>query len=361
MLGNDHFYNRTIRKVIVAFGSIFNDITLVRYSKDGSTAYERTKVPISYGAKEKYLLRLTSDPTLTKSIAEYVPRISFDLSGLAYDSTRKFITVNKNYGFDTSTGMVKGQFAPVPYTFDFDLSIYVRNTEDGTQILEQILPYFTPDFTVTVDFIHSIGRKYDMPIMLNSVTPEVDYEGDMMTTRLIIWNLSFTARGYIFPAVSSTGVIEQANTNIYTDIRATTTQQVYIDPNSGRGVYTTGEIVRVLNKGKTGTVAYFANNSTGSLVVSNLTDLLEENEIITGDYSGASYTINTVDLNPIKTVALVTIPDPTTATPNTSYGYTTDITEYPSTLEDQSINPVLATEYDEGILTEASEPIITEQ
>lgn len=364
MLGNDHFYNRTIRKVIVAFGSIFNDITLIRYSKDGSKAYEKNKVPISYGAKEKYITRLTSDPTLTKSINAYVPRISFDLSGIAYDSSRKFITVNKNYGFDSSNGTVKGQYAPIPYTFDFDLSIYVRNTEDGTQILEQILPFFTPDFTVTIDFIPSIGRKYDMPIMLNSVTPEVDYEGDMMSTRLIIWNLSFTARGYIFPAVSASSVIEQANTNIYTDTRATTSQQVYIDSNSGRGVYTTGEIVRVANKGKTGTVTYFANNSTGSLVVSNLTDLLEENEVLTGDYSGASYTINTVDLNPIKTVSLVTIPDPTSATPDTSYGYNTDIKEFPSTLEDQSltINAAyieITTEEDENILTEASENLLT--
>jgi len=138
MLGNNPFYNRTIRKVVVAFGTMFNDIVLVRYNKAGTTEYERTRVPLSYGAKEKYLTRLTSDPTLTKSINVYVPRISFDLVGLSYDSTRKFNTINRNFGVNSDTGVVSGQYAPVPYNFEFDLSIFVRNQEDGTQILEQI-------------------------------------------------------------------------------------------------------------------------------------------------------------------------------------------------------------------------------
>jgi len=89
MLNNSHFYNRTIRKIVVAFGSMFNDIQLIRYSKDGLTAHEITKVPLNYGAKEKYLVRINSDPTLTKSIATTVPRMSFDMEGLAYDSSRK--------------------------------------------------------------------------------------------------------------------------------------------------------------------------------------------------------------------------------------------------------------------------------
>ena len=94
MLGNSHFYNRTIRKIVVAFGTMFNDIVLVRYNVAGTTEYEKTRVPLSYGAKEKYLTRLTSDPSLTKSINAYVPRMSFDMVGLSYDSTRKFNTIN---------------------------------------------------------------------------------------------------------------------------------------------------------------------------------------------------------------------------------------------------------------------------
>lgn len=199
MLGNEHFYNRTIRKVVVAFGTLFNNIDIVRFQKDG-TPQLRMKVPLSYGAKEKYLTRLTSDPTLTKSINTLVPRMSFNLDSINYDISRKQQTTLQNFSYTSASG-VKTQYAPIPYNFDFSFSIYVRHTEDGTQILEQILPFFTPDFTVTVDFVNSMCQKYDMPVILNSVTNNTDYEGDMVTTRLILWDLTFTAKGYIWPPV----------------------------------------------------------------------------------------------------------------------------------------------------------------
>lgn len=328
MLGNDHFYNRTIRKVVVAFGTLFNDLVLVRYNKAGTREHERFRVPLSYGAKEKYITRLSSDPDLTKSITTSVPRISFDLVGLTYDSSRKFVSINRNFGMNDTTGIVNAQYAPVPYNFEFDMSIYVRNIEDGTQILEQILPYFTPDFTVTVDLIPSIGRKYDMPIILNSTTPEIDYEGDMLSTRLVIWNLSFTVKGYIFPASSQVGLIEQANTSIYTDTRDTISQQVFVDSANGSGVFVTGEIVREQSQGKTGKVTYFANNSAGTLIISSLSDLLESGDVIVGDYSNATYTINTVDLNPLKSVAIVTVPDPVSANAADAHSYTETVTEF---------------------------------
>jgi hypothetical protein len=219
MLGQQHFYNRTIRKVVVAFGTLFNDIQIVRYNTNGSPR-EIFKVPLSYGAKEKYMTRLTSDPDLRKSIATTVPRISFEMTGMSYDSGRKQISTMRNFSANTNTSL-NAQYVPVPYNFDFSLSIYTRNTEDGTQILEQILPFFTPDFTVTVDFIQPMDQKYDLPIILNSVTPTTDYEGDMMSTRLITWDLEFTAKGYIWPAVRTGKVIRQANTNIYLEANTT--------------------------------------------------------------------------------------------------------------------------------------------
>lgn len=231
MLGQSHFYNRTIRKVVVAFGSMFNDIQVQRY--DGATLKEIFKVPLSYGAKEKYMTRLTSDPNLTKSIATVVPRISFDLTGMSYDASRKQMTTVRNFAQNTGTSL-NTQYAPVPYDFNFSMSIYVRNTEDGTQIIEQILPFFTPDFTVTVDFIQPMNQKYDMPIILNSVNTTTDYEGDMMTTRLITWDLEFTAKGYIWPAVKIGNVIRQSNTSIYLQANNTTynlTQTIITTPN----------------------------------------------------------------------------------------------------------------------------------
>ena len=332
MLGNAHFYNRTIRKIVVGFGTMFNDILLTRYSKDGATAHEITKVPLNYGAKEKYLVRINSDPSLTKSIATTVPRMSFNLDGLSYDSSRKQQTTMQNFGF--SSGSFKTQYAPIPYNFDFSLSIYVRNTEDGTQILEQILPFFTPDFTITMDFIASMDQTYDMPVILNSVTPEVDYEGDFMNTRLIIWNLSFTAKAYIWPPVKApTGkMITQANVNIYTDSTNLDAQKVYVNFATGKGVYTTGEDVFVEARDVTGKVLYFSNTSTGVLVLTDLNKRVQANDKITGVYSNSTFTVSTVDTSPTKAVAIVITPNPPTANGNGPYGFEETFTEWPQTL-----------------------------
>lgn len=332
MLGNSHFYNRTIRKVVVAFGTMFNDIKLIRYTKDGATAKEVFKVPLSYGGKEKYLTRITSDPNLTKSVNSVVPRISFDMVGMSYDSGRKQVSTLQNFGF--SSGSFASQYAPIPYNFDFNLSIYVRNTEDGTQILEQILPFFTPDFTVTVDFIGSMDQKYDMPVILNSVTPQVDYEGDMMNTRLIIWDLTFTAKGYIWPRVVTDGggLITQANVNIYSDSTNLDAQKVYVNFAAGTGVYTTGEDITVDTRGITGKVVYFSNTTNGILVVSDLNDRLKASDKVVGVYSNASYTISSVDNSPVKTVAIIVTPDPPSANGNGAYGFEEIWTEYPDTL-----------------------------
>jgi len=333
MLGNAHFYNRTIRKVVVAFGSMFNDILLTRYSKDGLTAYEITKVPLSYGAKEKYLVRLQSDPTLTKSIQTTVPRMSFDLVGMSYDTTRKQQTTLQNFGF--SSGSFRTQYAPIPYNFDFNLSIYVRNTEDGTQILEQILPFFTPDFTVTIDFIKEMDQKYDMPVILNSVSPEVDYEGDFMNTRLIIWNLTFTAKGYIWPPVSannSSKYITSANANIYTDSTNLDAQKVFVNKAAGFGVYTTGEDIKVEARGVTGKVLYFSNTADGTLVLTNLNKKVQANDKVTGVYSNSTFTVTRVDTSPTKAVAIVVTPNPPSANGNGPYGFEETFTEWPNTL-----------------------------
>ena len=335
MLNNPHFYNRTIRKIVVAFGSMFNDIQLVRYSKDGLTAHDITKVPLNYGAKEKYIVRINSDPTLTKSIATTVPRMSFDLVGMTYDTSRKQQSTLQNFAFGSSK--MKTQYVPVPYNFDFSLSIYVRNTEDGTQILEQILPFFTPDFTVTVDFIKEMDQVYDMPVMLNSITPEVDYEGDFMNTRLIIWNLTFTAKAYIWPPVNSPtgnkGLIEQANVNIYTESTNLEAQKVFVDyANGTSGYFTTGEDIGVINKDTTGKVLYFSNTSTGQLVVTDLNQRLNIGDKLVGLYSNAHFTIKTVDTSPAKVVAIVITPKPAGANVDTAYGFEEIFTEWPDTL-----------------------------
>ena len=333
MLGNGHFYNRTIRKIVVAFGTMFNDLQVVRYSKDGNTSYERFSVPLSYGPKEKYITRLSSDPDLLKNFGSVVPRMSFNLEGIQYDSSRKQLSINKK--FTVTENNMYYHYSPVPYNFEFSLSIYVRNTEDGTQLIEQILPFFTPDFTITIDLVKEMDQKYDLPVILESVTPEIEYEGDMISTRLIIWNLTFTVKSFIFPPIKDAregGLITQSNTNIYIDSRARDSQKVYVDFANGNGVFTTGETIRVVNKPITGTVTYFSNNSTGTLIVENMSDFLEEDYIIQGDYSGAKYRIDIVDLTPIKAVSIITTVEPPDSTPDDLFGFSETITEWPETL-----------------------------
>ena len=334
MLGNDHFYNRTIRKVVVAFGTMFNDIHLVRYNKAGTTSYEKFKVPLNYGAKEKYITRITSDPTLTKSIATSVPRMSFDMTGMSYDTARKLPSTVRNFAANTAT-TVKTQFVPVPYDFSFSLSIYVRNTEDGTQILEQILPFFTPDFNVTIDFIPSMGKKYDMPVILNSVNTSTEYEGDMMSTRLITWDLEFTAKAYIWPPVIAAEVIRQANTSIYLETRTKDAQKVFVNYANGVGYFASNEIVRVSDKNIFGEVLYFSNNAVGAantatLVVGYLNDYLSANDVLVGDRSNATYTITSIDTNPLKSLLIVTTPNPNNADPDDEFGFSETVTNFPN-------------------------------
>ena len=336
MLGNSHFYNRTIRKVVVAFGTMFNDIVLKRYTADGTESKESWKVPLSYGAKEKYLTRITSDPTLTKSVQTVVPRISFDLTGMSYDSSRKQLSTLQNFSANTNTA-IRTQYVPVPYNFEFSVSIFVRNQEDGTQILEQILPFFTPDFNVTVDFISQMDQHYDMPVILDSVTPSVEYEGDNTTTRLIIWDLTFTAKGYIWPPVKESKYIRQANTNLYIETASRTSQKVYVDYANGSSYFADGETIFVTTNTNgdtrdiTGDLAYFSNSNTGIIVVNNLNKLIEANDIIVGATSNASYNVSSVDSEPLKTVIIITTPDPTSANAEDDFGFTETITEWPFT------------------------------
>lgn len=347
MLGKSQYYNRSIRKVVVAFGTLFKDIQLQRYTKDGLTKKEIFTVPLSYASKERYLTQITSDPELLKSINVTVPRITFELIGMSYDPSRKQQSLIQNFA-KNSSGKLDSQYAPVPYDFTFSMSIFVRNTEDGTQIVEQILPFFKPDFTVTVDMIPGMDQKYDMPIILNSVNMTTDYEGGLSdgTTRLIIWDLEFTVKSYLWPAVSSnTSIIGgfssitnrygQANTNIYIDTQNRDAQKVTVDYANGNNYFTTAETIRVDRSGVneiTGKVVYFSNTVSGTLIVGELDQLLQANDVVRGDYSGAKYTVTSVDVSPLKAVAIVTTAVPANTAPDADFGFMDTITEWPDTL-----------------------------
>jgi len=221
-----YFYHQTSRKMVVAFGSLFNNIE-VRRTDSSDAVTEVIKIPLSYGPKDKMLVRISQDPNLNPKVALTVPRMGFELTAMAYDGARKLNTMGRNVKKGT-TGLKK-QFNPVPYNWDFSLYVFVKNAEDGTQILEQILPFFTPDFTVTMTLVSGMTIKMDIPLVLNSVTSEDAYEGDFATRRSIIWTLSFLMKGFLYPSVTDNAkVITSSVVDTHLMSAATATDPIYI-------------------------------------------------------------------------------------------------------------------------------------
>ena len=220
-----YFYHQISRKMVVAFGSLFNTIE-VRKTDSSDAVTEVIKIPLSYGPKDKMLTRISSDPNLNPKVALTVPRMGFELLSMTYDSVRKLNTLNRNVKKGT-TGLKK-QYNPVPYNWEFSLYIFVKNAEDGTQILEQILPFFTPEFTVTMNLVSSMEEVRDIPLVLNSVTSEDTYEGDFATRRSIIWTLSFTMKGFLYPDISDNAkVIETVAVDTHLMSKASVVDPVY--------------------------------------------------------------------------------------------------------------------------------------
>lgn len=198
----DYFYHEILRKTIVTFGTLFNNISIQKKDSDGNLT-EVIKVPLAYGPTQKFLARLEQEPNLNKPVQITLPRMSFEFVGLAYDSSRKlaptqsFAAATKVDGTD-----IRRTYMPVPYNMDFQLSVMTQLNDDMLQIIEQILPYFQPSFVLTVDLVDSIGEKRDVPLTLENITMQDDYEGDFNTRRALIYTLNFTAKTYLFGPVS---------------------------------------------------------------------------------------------------------------------------------------------------------------
>ncbi len=234
-------YNRSIRKLVIAFGNLFNNLTLVRYNKN-LTEQERILVPIAYAPKELYVKRLEADPDLNKKTQITLPRLSFEMTGLAYDTDRKLNTNVRNFG--GTAGTLISQYNPVPYDFDFNLYLYVRNIEDGTQLIERILSNFTPDYTVKIDMVPEMGIVKEVPILLNSATSEIQHEGNRDSeTRTIIWTLNFTIKGYIFGDRTTSNVITNSIVTINNKVTNTDIVRFEMETNEGYGDYQLGETV----------------------------------------------------------------------------------------------------------------------
>jgi len=322
--------NRIIRKIIVAFGNLFNNITLVRYNEN-QTEQERFLVPITYAPKELYVQRLEGDIDLTKKVQMTLPRMSYEMMGMSYDSSRKQNTNVKNFA---QGNHLLSQYNPVPYNFDFSLEIYTRNHEDVHSIVETIIPFFTPDYTLNVNLIPEMGVVKEIPIILNSTDREVRYEGDRESDpRMIIWTLNFTVKGFIFGAVSdaSKGLITHSITSIYNYISPEDTINFDLEP-GGTGDYRTGEYVyQGFTLGTATATAKVSVWDATNHILSLVT--LDGNFIsslpIIGSTSRANYSFTSYTPTLGKQVQIDITPNPANANAASVWTANTVITEYP--------------------------------
>ena len=203
------FYHQSIRRYVIMFGNMFNDLVVRRYDAAG-TNVGAIAVPLSYAPKEKFLARITQDPALDRQVAIQLPIMSFEMTTLNYDGTRRLNAHNRNVKVTTDEDKLDFNYAPVPYDLQFNLYAYVRNADDGAQILEQIVPYFGPEWTNSLRIIPQTSITQDIPTILNTVSIEDAYEGDFETRRALIYTFDFTVKAYFYGPVRRQGIIKRS-------------------------------------------------------------------------------------------------------------------------------------------------------
>jgi hypothetical protein len=225
---NNKFYWGTIRKSIVAFGNLFNNIHIDRLDTDGNIK-QTLRVPLAYAPKQKFLARIAAQPqSFEQSFESYLPRLAFEMTSIQYDPSRRVSLVQQNRALNgSSTTTLNSQYAPTPYNLTMTLYVAAKNQDDGLQIIEQILPYFNPDYNLTLNAIPGMGIKNDLPIILDSVNYDDEYEGDFSSRRFIIWTLSFTMKLSFYGPINNQGIIRTTNVNTFSDPALTKQQTVY--------------------------------------------------------------------------------------------------------------------------------------
>ena len=336
MLSNNPFYHQTTRKIVSAFGTMFNNIWLVKYDAN-MMEVERIKVPLSFAQKEKFILQLAMDVNQDKPTQVSLPRMSFEWTGMMYDPVRKLPSLNQIISaHPTDKTRLLTNYTPVPYNFSFSLNIYTRNIEDMSQIIEQIVPYFTPDFTVPVSLVGDGGQhiQRDIPITLDSVTPQIEYEGNGIDPRYVTCAMAFTVQAYLFGPTSNSAIIRKAITNIYDTVG--NTEQINIVVRTGGSsqfrfeeeVFSGNNWISADWRGRI--LAWNANTLRLSIYeVSG--DLPKPNDVVYGVDSEAKWTVSSVSRSFIKHAETTIVPVPNTAQPtdaNLSFKSTT--TEFPN-------------------------------
>ena len=230
-----HFYNQSLRRLTIAFGQIFNNVIVQTKSSTGAVT-KRMRVPLAYAPKEKFIQRLEQQANLDKgrTFAITLPRMGFELTGLKYDANRKLNKMQKTVRVRSSDSTVHNfNYSPVPYDVSFSLYSFTATAENGLQIIEQILPYFQPDFTVTINAIPELDIKRDVPIVLDDVNYEDTYDGDFNKRRAVIYTLNFTAKTYLYGPMAQSKVIRQSQADLgtSTDTPLSREERIIVIPN----------------------------------------------------------------------------------------------------------------------------------
>ena len=233
---NNKFYHGTVRKSIVAFGNMFNNIHIDRLNSSGGIT-QTLRVPLSYSPKAKFLARIAAQPqSVEQSFQTFLPRLGFEMVSLTYDPARRVSLVQQNRALNgTSTTTLNSQYAPTPYNIAMTLYVYTKNQDDGLQIIEQIIPYFNPDYNLTINAIPAMGIKNDLPVILDNISYEDEYEGDFTQRRAIIWTLNFTMKLNFYGPIIRQGIIRSTNVNTFSDPALSNKQSSYtatVDPDT---------------------------------------------------------------------------------------------------------------------------------
>ena len=229
---DQRFYWGTIRKAIVAFGNMFNNITIERKDAAGNVV-QLQRVPLAYSPQQKFLAKIRQQPDVDNTNFQVIlPRMGFEMVSLDYDPNRKISPMQQSRTVNSST-TASAQYAPTPYNINVLLYIYAKNQDDGLQIIEQIVPYFNPDYNLTIHAIPELSINNDLPIILTSIGFVDDYEGDMTTRRAIMWTLSFVMKLNFYGPVSKQGIINRVITNTFGDAALTSQQSRIIVEGTG--------------------------------------------------------------------------------------------------------------------------------
>lgn len=290
----EYFYNEILRKTVISFGSLFNNIS-IKHTNNSNEVIDVIKVPLAYGPTQKFLARLEQSPDLNKPTQITLPRMSFEFTGLTYDASRKVTTTQSFTTKSSADGsVVKKSYMPVPYNLQFELAIMTKLNDDALQIVEQILPYFQPSYTLTIELVDEINEKRDIPIILENVTFQDDYEGNFTSRRVLIYTLRFTAKTYLFGPIQTAtkDIVKKATISYITgDSTSTPTREVVYSTDIRAIKNYTGIVLTNLTKDITSEDILIEVNNASSISIDTYLDI-EGEEVYVRLKSGNILTVD---------------------------------------------------------------------